>query len=517
MAPFFLIIVFLTGINPDRNFLLPHSTCIFMRNLFLFFAIVWAHTLFSQAIYEDHRYVPETDSLVLEKLDQWQDFKFGLLMHWGAYSQWGIVESWSICAEDEGWCRRPHEDYITYKKEYENLKTTFNPVKFNPEKWAEAAQEAGMKYVVFTTKHHDGFCMFDSKYTDYKITSAECPFHTHLRANITNEIFSAFREKGLWIGAYFSKPDWHNENYWWPNFATPDRNVNYDPEAYPERWEAFAQFTHNQIMELMTDYGSVDILWLDGGWVAKKSPEFIRHWYQKEMEANTSGFIKAQVINQDIRMDELVEKARQKQPGLIVVDRAVYGKNQNYLTPENRVPEHLLPYPWESCIISGGGWSYTPDAVYMSGYEAVHLLTDIVAKGGNLLYNVAPGPDGEWQQGAYDLLKEIGAWIKINGEGIYETKPFEPYRKDKMAFTQKDNGNVFAFYMAGKDETQIPSTIFVDACRPAPGAVVTLLGSDAKIKWKQKGDGFEVSIPASLRRTPPCKYIWTLKISEVVQ
>lgn len=517
MAPFFLIIVFLTGINPDRNFLLPHSTCIFMRNLFLFFAIVWAHTLFSQAIYEDHRYVPETDSLVLEKLDQWQDFKFGLLMHWGAYSQWGIVESWSICAEDEGWCRRPHEDYITYKKEYENLKTTFNPVKFNPEKWAEAAQEAGMKYVVFTTKHHDGFCMFDSKYTDYKITSAECPFHTHLRANITNEIFSAFREKGLWIGAYFSKPDWHNENYWWPNFATPDRNVNYDPEAYPERWEAFVQFTHNQIMELMTDYGSVDILWLDGGWVAKKTPEFIRHWYQKEMEANTSGFIKAQVINQDIRMDELVEKARQKQPGLIVVDRAVYGKNQNYLTPENRVPEHLLPYPWESCIISGGGWSYTPDAVYMSGYEAVHLLTDIVAKGGNLLYNVAPGPDGEWQQGAYDLLKEIGAWIKINGEGIYETKPFEPYRKDKMAFTQKDNGNVFAFYMAGKDETQMPSTIFVDACRPAPGAVVTLLGSDAKIKWKQKGDGFEVSIPASLRRTPPCKYIWTLKISEVVQ
>ena len=499
--------------------LLFHCYCDMRFTFFLLVCYMFfvGHTLYAQAIYEDHRYVPETDSLVLEKLDQWQDFKFGLLMHWGAYSQWGIVESWSICAEDEGWCRRPYEDYMAYKKEYENLKTTFNPVKFNPEKWAEAAQEAGMKYVVFTTKHHDGFCMFDSKYTDYKVTSPECPFHTHMRANIAKEIFSAFREKGLWVGAYFSKPDWHNENYWWPNFATPDRNVNYDPEAYPERWEAFVQFTHNQIMELMTDYGPVDILWLDGGWVAKKSPEFIRHWYQKEMETNTSGFIKTQVINQDIRMDELVKKAREKQPGLIVVDRAVYGKNQNYLTPENRVPEHLLPYPWESCIISGGGWSYTPDAVYMSGYEAVHLLTDIVAKGGNLLYNVAPGPDGEWQQGAYDLLKEIGAWIKINGEGIYETKPFEPYRKDKMAYTQKENGNVFAFYMANKDETQMPSTIFVDACQPVSGAFVTLLGSGAKLKWKKKGNGFEVSIPASLRRTPPCKYIWILKITEVVR
>lgn len=471
----------------------------------------------AQAIYEDERYVPETDPQVLEKLAQWQDFKFGLLMHWGPYSQWGIVESWSICAEDEGWCRRPHEDYIAYKKEYENLKTTFNPVKFNPEKWAKAAHNAGMKYVVFTTKHHDGFCMFDSKYTDYKITSVESPFHTNSRANVTKEIFSAFRDKGMWIGAYFSKPDWKNENYWWSNFATPDRNVNYDPEAYPERWEAFVQFTHNQIMELMTDYGSVDILWLDGGWVAKKSPEFINEWYHDALKNNTSGFIKAQIINQDIRMDELVDKAREVQPGLIVVDRAVYGKNQNYLTPENRVPDHILPYPWESCIISGGGWSYTPDAVYMSGRDAIHLLTDIVAKGGNLLYNVAPGPDGEWQQGAYDLLEEIGAWIKVNGDAIYETKPIKPYRQGKFAYTQKKNGNVYAIYMPDKGETQLPSQMVVESCRPATNATVTLLGSNVKLNWKPQGNGFVVNIPASLRRNPPCQHAWALKISEVVQ
>ncbi len=148
-------------------------------------------------------------------------------MHWGPYSQWGIVESWSICAEDEGWCRRNNENYVEYKKDYETLQNTFNPVGFDPEKWAKAAANAGMKYVVFTTKHHDGFCMFDTKYTDYKITEPKHLFSTNPKANVTKEIFDAFREEGMWAGAYFSKPDWHNENYWWPNFATPDRNVNY--------------------------------------------------------------------------------------------------------------------------------------------------------------------------------------------------------------------------------------------------------------------------------------------------
>ncbi len=158
---------------------------------------------------ENEKYVPETNPLVLEKLEQWQDMKFGLLMHWGTYSQWGIVESWSICPEDYGWCERKkgrYENYFDYVKDYENLKKTFNPVQFDPGHWAVAAKNAGMKYVVFTTKHHDGFCMFDSKYTDYKITDPGCPFSNNPKSNITNEIFTAFRNEGLWTGAYFSSP-----------------------------------------------------------------------------------------------------------------------------------------------------------------------------------------------------------------------------------------------------------------------------------------------------------------------
>jgi alpha-L-fucosidase len=204
-----------------------------------FLVTLISFNVFSQ--HEEQKYVPETDPLVLEKLEQWQDMKFGLLMHWGAYSQWGIVESWSICPEDYGWCDRRKgenpDNYFEYVKEYENLKTTFNPVDFNPEKWAKAAKNAGMKYVIFTTKHHDGFSMFDTKQTDYKVTDQGCAFHSNPKSNITKEIFDAFRAEGMWAGAYFSKPDWHNDNYWDPYFPPRDRNVNYDPELYPEKFQ----------------------------------------------------------------------------------------------------------------------------------------------------------------------------------------------------------------------------------------------------------------------------------------
>ena len=136
---------------------------------------------------EEHRadgYVPETDPLVVRKLAQWQDWKFGFMMHWGPYSQWGVVESWSICSEDVDWCGPPKNnpntakyanDYVGYVKAYEQLPTTFNPAKFDPAKWADVAADAGMRYVVFTTKHHDGFSMFDTKQTDYRITAPNGP------------------------------------------------------------------------------------------------------------------------------------------------------------------------------------------------------------------------------------------------------------------------------------------------------------------------------------------------------
>ena len=479
--------------------------------------LILSQGVMAQAIYEDERYVPETDSLTNVKLAEWQNLKFGLLMHWGPYSQWGVVESWSICPEDYGWCERKMgsnpEDYNTYLKEYEDLKKTFNPVKFDPDKWALAAKNAGMKYVVFTTKHHDGFSMFDSKYTDYKITDPETPFSSNAKANVTKEVFDAFRREGLWAGAYFSKPDWHHENYWSPNFPPFDRNVNYDPALHPEKWEKYVQFTHNQILELLTDYGKVDILWLDGGWVKKRDNENIELNYDEKFKENVSGngFLKHRVVSQDIRMDELVEKAREKQPGLIVVDRAVHGKNQNYLTPENRIPEKPLPYPWESCIIAGGGWSYSFDANYMSGKEAIHTLVDIVAKGGNLLLNIAPSPEGEWDAGAYGLLKEIGDWMNINDEAIYGTKTMAPYKFGNVCVTTKSDGSLYLIYLVGEGQKSLPSTIEFPVIIPK-NANATILGMKSSLQMKREKEMISIKLPLNLRSKLLGKPAFVIKI-----
>ncbi len=491
-----------------------------IKSAFFFFSLLLSLSLFSQAIYEEERYVPETNPIVLEKLGQWQNLKFGLLMHWGTYSQWGIVESWSICPEEYGWCERTAgknpKNYNAYVAEYENLKTTFNPKGFKPEKWASAAAYAGMKYVVFTTKHHDGFCMFDSQYTDYKITDPACPFSENPKANIAKEIFDAFRQQGLWAGAYFSKPDWHHPDYWSPYYPPRDRNVNYEPEANPEKWESFTQFTHNQILELLTNYGKIDILWLDGGWVAKESKEKITHWYDSQLKDNANGYLKNRIVNQDIRMDELVAKARKLQPDLIVVDRAVHGINQNYLTPENRVPDTTLNYPWESCIISGGGWSHTKNAKYMSGRDGIQLLVDIVAKGGNLLLNIAPTPEGEWQPGAYELLKEYGDWMKINSEAIYNSKPIFPYKDNNICMTTNENGDVFYFYMAAEGETELPPSIYIAEHQAQLGAEIKLLGSNVPISWSGLCEkGFTINIPKAARQNLPCKHVWVFKMTTI--
>ena len=179
---------------------------------------------------------PETDPVILDRIDQWQDLKFGFMMHWGIYAQWGVVESWSIC--NEPWIDRKGMPYIEYKQRYQALNKTFNPTRFNPAAMAEAAKNAGMRYVVFTTKHHDGFCMFRSAETNYSVAGVDCPYSRNPQPDITLDIVNAFRAQGMWTGLYFSKPDWHHKDYWAPEWATPDRNVNYDIDA---QFEAVCQ------------------------------------------------------------------------------------------------------------------------------------------------------------------------------------------------------------------------------------------------------------------------------------
>ncbi len=446
-------------------------------------------------------YVPPRDPLVLEKLSQWQDLKFGLFMHWGPYSQWGVVESWSLCPEDEGWTRRRGPfaaDYFEYKRAYEALPRTFNPIKFQPEKWAAVARKAGMKYVVFTTKHHDGFCMFDTRQTSYRITDPATPFSEHPRSNITREIFDAFRHEGFWVGAYFSKPDWHSEHYWYPYFPPKDRNVNYDPARYPERWSAFKQFTYNQIEELMTDYGQVDILWLDGGWVRPR----------KQGDA-----VRSTAYNQDIDIPRIARMARQHQKGLIIVDRSVGGEFENYTTPEQKVPGQLLTHPWETCMTMGRSWSYVPGDEYKPARQLVAHLITIVSRGGNYLLNIGPGPEGDWDPAAYARLEEVGNWLATNGEAIYGTRPAEPSSYGTIRFTSsKSGGVVYAFLISEKDEAELPATIKIPKFGPGRVTEISLLGTEERFQWAEEGQNIKIAVPPGLKSRSPLRYAATFRL-----
>ena len=352
----------------------------------------------------------DTSSIIKNKISQWQDLKFGFLIHWGIYSQWGVVESWSIC--NESWIDRKNQPYEPYKQKYFTLNKTFNPRNFKPQLWAKIAKDAGMKYVIFTTKHHDGFCMFNTKQTTYSCCDSSCPNSKNTNSDITKQVVDAFRNDGFWTGLYFSKPDWHNENYWSPLWATPDRNVNYDIDKHKDMWQKYCDYTFNQIKELTHNYGKIDILWLDGGWIRPQ-------WSIKTDEIKS--WLGAYKRVQDVNMPKIASMARENNKDLIIVDRSVGGKYENYQTPEQQVPDTLLSYPWETCMTMGDSWSYVPNDNYKSVNKLIHILVDVVCKGGNFLLNVGPDANGNLPQEAINRMEAIGKWLKVNGEAIYNT------------------------------------------------------------------------------------------------
>ena len=410
-----------------------------------------------------------TDKEVLHKLDTWRDQKFGVLMHWGLYSVPGIVESWSICSED--WIRRERfADYEKDKQWYWSQKDSLNPTKFNPDLWADIMKKAGMKYMIFTTKHHDGFCMFDSKYTDFSI--AKGPFASNPRKNVAKEVFEAYRKQGFMIGCYFSKPDWHCKWFWNPYYATPTRMQNYKRKQHPDWWNNYVQYTKNQLSELTTDYGSLDILWLDGGWVA----------------------------GEEVGLDSILVEARKRHPGLISVDRTIRGRNENYQTPEQGIPATQLNIPWESCITLTHAWGYIPGAKCKTPNKVIGTLSEIVAKGGCLALGVGPTPEGTIDDEAQAVLTKIGQWLKVNGKAIYSTVNAKHYNDGKVWFTADKNGKtIYAIYAIADDEAT-PKTVTWTVNKPKGS--VKLLQSGKSVKYTVKGDQITVNVPAGTRQEP---------------
>ena len=422
---------------------------------------------------DDYRW-PD-DPAVRRKLEWFRDQKLGLMMHFGIYSQLGICESWPLSDGDAEWSRSGidwEKDPEIFRQQYRNLNRSFNPVRLQPEKWAEIAVRDGFRYLLFTTKHHDGFCLFDTRYTDYKSTAPDCPFHTHKYADIVRAVFDAFRKSGLGISAYFSKPDWHCPWYWAEGMEKPvafNRNPTYDPAKRPDVWEKYVQFTHGQMMELVRDYGPLDVLWLDGGQVGPQN-------------------------GQDIRLSEFMWEARKITPGLLVADRTIGGENENFITPEQSVPDHAISVPWESCVTLGGSfaYSYTPD--WKTPRQVIHLLISIVCRGGNLALNIPPQPDGRLPADGVRILDALGVWLRRNGEAIYETRMADPNEAGIVAFTRKGAVHYALFRLP--EGAPLPSTLLIPW--PHPVSRLTLLSPETDLPFRRTEEGLEIRLPEAL-------------------
>lgn len=422
-------------------------------------------------------YVEPEEPAVRAHIEWLRDQKLALMMHFGLYAQLGVIESWPLVDAEAKWSRQAVDwaDGDGFKREYLSLIRSFNPVRLQPEVWAELAARNGFRYLVFTTKHHDGFCLYDSKYTDFKVTSPECPFSRHRHADIVRAVYDAFRARGLGISCYFSKPDWHHPDYWddcGVGFRTT-RWPSYDVKADPARWERFREYVRRQILELVSDYGKIDVLWLDGGQVQRRS-------------------------GLDIRIEEIVAEARKVQPWLIAADRTAGGPCENVITPEQTVPPEPLDMPWESCVTMGTGFSYRYDDAYKSPRELIHLLVNVVAKGGNLALNVAPGPDGRIPQPAAERMEALGAWLRKNGAAIYGTRTAHPWGVGPWAFTHGKGGELFAIRLWQEGErnvrrTHLPKVPGIDVGR------VIHLATNRDLPVRQDGDGAWLDFPDDVR------------------
>ncbi len=435
-------------------------------------------------------YVCPTDPAVLQQLEWFRDQKLALMMHFGLYCQPGMVASWALSDKDSDWSRHQVNwtDGETFKKQYFGLNRSFNPVRFQPEEWAQMAEDCGFRYLLLTTKHHDGFCLWDTKYTDYKTTAEDCPFHEHKNADIVKSMFDAFRAKGIGIGAYFSKADWHCPDYWKEDLrkdGLTSRGPSYDPKEYPEVWNRFKEYTKNQVLELCENYGKLDILWFDAGWVSESN-------------------------GQDIELGKIVEEARKIQPWILSVDRTIGGAYENYVTPELCIPEEPLNVPWESCLTLGVDFTYEYGDHYKSPRELVGMLVNIVAKGGNMALNVSPQPDGRIPVDAWDSLNGFGQWMKTFGDAIYGTRVCAPYQSGTLSFTQKGD-SVYVFRLYPTVQESVEAEIFVPYTE-AKISEICMVENGETVAFKEVEGGLCITVPAGYRRgSAPIALVFEMK------
>ncbi|MEO7716678.1 MAG: alpha-L-fucosidase [Capsulimonas sp.] len=359
----------------------------------------------------------------------WRDARFGMFIHWGPVSLKGTEISISRSPNPYG----PNEGGIP-AAEYDNLYKQFNPTKFDPKAIVALAKAAGMKYIVFTAKHHDGFAEWDSKLTDYKITSPLSPY----QKDIVKQLADATRAAGLHWCVYYSQPDLHH----------PDYDVNQP---------AYDKYFHAQVHELLTNYGKVDLIWFDGLGASAD------YWDAQN----------------------LFKEMRATNPNLIINDRC--GLPGDYNSPEQRVGAYDDQHPWETCMTIGDQWAYKPDDSYKSATRCIQTLAKCAGGDGNLLLNIGPQPDGQVDPTQADRLRAIAAWMKTRGVSITGTRggPYKP----TSSYVSTRKGNTVYVHVLGWTGDSVTLPVMPKAITGS-----RVLGGGS-VQVRQTPEGVTITVP----------------------
>ncbi len=466
--------------------------------------------LIAAALLTGHAAISQTQedkaNALRESLNWWQNAKFGIFVHWGLYSVAG--GDWN------GKPSKGNEHFMLYEripvKEYAKIAGKFNPVKFDADEWVKSAKDAGMKYIVFTSKHHDGYAMYNSASSDYNIVKT-----TKSGRDPVRELAEACKKYGLKLGLYYSLGrDWEDPDVPtnWPVKAGRSNTWDFPDEDSKDFSKYFERKVKPQVRELLTQYGSIAVTWFD-------TPEMI----SKEQSAELRRLIKS------------------LQPDCIINSRIGNGMG-DYDVLEQKIASDKISKPWESCITMSGKWSYNRyDSAWKSPELMVRQLVQVAARGGNMLLNIAPNGEGAILPEAKERLVKIGKWMSINNESVCGTRPWivanenqpvlkttEAARKsDKGTMQDTDNDNTSKKIVSDVWYTAKGNNVYLFACswkspeidaRAFAGSKnragkVSLLGTSKSVKWKQDENGLHIIMPSGLPATVPV-YVFKIRVKQ---
>jgi len=389
----------------------------FSRLFLSFIILIILMNSCQQPVSEPVDYLNETREELDKRMMWWEEARFGMFIHWGLYAV--PAGEWNGETNHAEWIRTTAQ---IPKDTYGQFINEFNPKLYDPEKWVKIAKQAGMKYIVITSKHHDGFCLFDSEYTDFDISS------TPFQKDLLKKLADACRKEDMKICWYHSIMDWHHPDY------LPRREWEKDTLFNGVEFDRYVTYMKNQLKELVENYGDIGVLWFDGEWEGTWTNEKGKDLYNYVRN-----------LQPDIIINNRVDKGRSGMAGM--TREGEYAGD--FGTPEQEIPATGLPGKyWETCMTMNNHWGYNKnDDNWKSSTDLIQKLTDIASKGGNFLLNVGPKANGEFPDESIERLQTIGKWMELNGESIYGTKA-SPFKfLDFGRSTQKSLGESTRLYL----------------------------------------------------------------------